>query len=145
MAFSVPPNSGPVVRLPRILVVDDDPVVLRALRRLLLGARPAWQIEVAKSAEAALLLLERNAYDVVVTDLHMPVLSGVELLARLKAEHPAVLRVIHSSQVEALSSEQAQGLAHVVLAKPGRSQELVRVLESALDQRCQLTGDSVNY
>ncbi|HXK17430.1 MAG TPA: response regulator, partial [Polyangiaceae bacterium] len=69
MAFSAPPTSGSAVRLPRILLVDDDPIVLRALRRLLLGARPGWEIDMAESAEAALLLIESKSYDVVVTDL----------------------------------------------------------------------------
>jgi len=145
MAFSVPPNSGPTVRRPRILLVDDDPIVLRALRRLLLGARPGWEIDLAESAEAALQLIESKRYDVVVTDLQMPVLGGAPLLARLKTEHPSTMRVIHSSHVESLTREEAQDLAHAVLAKPGRPDELVVVLEWALDQRRRRLRDSVGY
>ena len=145
MAFSAPPNSGSTVRLPRILLVDDDPIVLRALRRLLLGARPGWEIDMAESAEAALLLIESKSYDVVVTDLQMPVLGGASLLARLKTEHPSTMRLIHSSHVESLTPEEAQDLAHAVLAKPGRPDELVVVLEWALDQRRRRLRDSVGY
>jgi CheY-like chemotaxis protein len=144
MAFSAPPTSGPSVRLPRVLLVDDDPIVLRALRRLLLGARPGWEIDMAESVEAALLLIEAKAYDVVVTDLHMPVLDGLSLLERLRAEQPSVMRVIHSSHVESLSPEQAQELAHAVLSKPGRPEELVVALEWAIDQRRRVR-DSVGY
>ena len=128
MAFSAPPTSGPSVRLPRILLVDDDPIVLRALRRLLLGARPGWEIDMAESGGAALTLLETKTYDVVVTDLNMPVLDGASLLSRLKTEQPSVMRVIHSSHVESLTPDQAQELAHAVLTKPGRPDELVVVL-----------------
>jgi DNA-binding NtrC family response regulator len=138
MAFSDPPHSGLGVREPRILLVDDDPTVLRALRRLLLGARPGWQIDVASNAESALLLLATTTYDVAVTDLHMPNLDGMALLARLKTEHPSVMRVIHSSQTESLSAEQTQDLVHAVLAKPGRPGELVAVLDWAIDQRRRL-------
>lgn len=145
MAFSAPPTSGPSVRLPRVLLVDDDPIVLRALRRLLLAARPGWEIDMAEAAEAALLLVDSKTYDVVVTDLHMPVLDGLGLLKRLKAEHPTIMRVIHSSHVESLSPEQAQELAHAVLTKPGRPDELVLVLEWALDQRRRSGRDSVNF
>jgi CheY-like chemotaxis protein len=145
MAFSAPPNSGPTVRLPRILLVDDDPIVLRALRRLLLGARPGWEIDMAESGEAALVLLETKTYDVVVTDLHMPAIDGVTLLGRLKTEQPNVMRVIHSSHVESLAPEQAQDLAHAVLAKPGRPDELVVVLEWAIAQRRKHLRDSVGY
>ena len=145
MAFSAPPNSGPTVRLPRILLVDDDPIVLRALRRLLLGARPGWEIDMAESGRAALSLVESKTYDVVVTDLHMPALDGVALLGRLKTEQPNVMRVIHSSHVESLAPDQAQELAHAVLAKPGRPDELVVALEWAIDQRRRYVRDSVGY
>jgi CheY-like chemotaxis protein len=145
MAFSAPPTSGPSIRLPRILLVDDDPIVLRAIRRLLLGARPGWEIDMAESVDAALTLAEGKTYDVVVTDLHMPVLDGVALLQRLKTEQPTVMRVIHSSHVESLAPDRVQDLAHAVLAKPGRPDELVVVLEWAIAQRRSRVRDSVGY
>lgn len=145
MAFTAPPTSGPSVRLPRILLVDDDPIVLRALRRLLLGSRPGWEIEMAESVEAAFVRLGAGIYDVAVTDLHMPVVDGLSFLRRLKTEHPTVMRVIHSSHVESLSPDQAQELAHAVLPKPGRPEELVVVLEWALAERRRATRDSVGF
>ena len=145
MSFSVPPNSGQSQRRPRLLLVDDDPVVLRALKRLLLASRPGWEIESAESAETALELVERGRYDVVVTDLHMPKSSGLLLLERLKAEQPAVMRVIHSSHVESLSAEQTQELAHAVLRKPCRPDEPLSILDWALDQRRRRLRDSVNF
>ena len=145
MAFSAPPNSGPSVRVPRVLLVDDDPVVLRALRRLLLGTRPLWEIDMAESGGAAFQLIESRSYDVVVTDLHMPVLDGIALLERLKSKQPTVMRVIHSSHVESLSPDQTHELAHAVLGKPGRPDELVVVLEWAIEQRRRRLRDSVGY
>jgi DNA-binding NtrC family response regulator len=145
MAFSAPPTSGPSARRPRVLVVDDDPIVLRAVRRLLSGARPGWEIDLAESVDAALALLAVNTYDVVVTDLRMPVLDGLSLLARLKTEHPTVMRVIHSSHVEALPPDQIQELAHAVLTKPGRPEQLLQVVQWALDQRRRDTRDSVGF
>ena len=145
MAFSAPPTSGPAVRAPRILLVDDDPIVLRGLRRLLLGARPGWEIDMAENGAAALQLLESRAYDVVVTDLHMPVLGGVPLLLRLISEQPTLMRVIHSSHVESLSREELEALSHAVIAKPARPDELVVVLEWALTQRRRHVRDSVGY
>lgn len=145
MAISAPPTSGHGRRGPRILVVDDDPIVLRAIRRLLLGARPGWEIDVAERGDAALQLLDSRGYDVVVTDLHMPVLDGVALLARLKLEQPTVMRVIHSSHVESLAPGLAEQLAHAVLTKPGRPDELVVVLDWALEQRRRKLPDSVGY
>jgi DNA-binding NarL/FixJ family response regulator len=145
MAISAPPNSGPSVRRPRVLLVDDDPIVLRALRRLLLSARPGWEIDMAENGDAALLLLQSRAYDVVVTDLHMPVLDGIALLTRLKAEQPSLMRVIHSSHIESLTPEQTQQLTHVALAKPAGPDELALALDWALDQRRRRLRDSVNF
>jgi two-component system, NtrC family, response regulator HydG len=145
MIVTVPPTSGHAFRGPRVLVVDDDPVVLRALRRLLLGAEPGWEIDVASSGDAALSLLASRAYDVVVTDLQMPRLDGVALLARLKAEQSALIRVIHSSHVESLAPGLADELAHAVLAKPVKPDELVSVLAWAVEQRRRQLRDSVGY
>jgi CheY-like chemotaxis protein len=145
MSFTTPPTSGPGVRSPRILLVDDDPYVLRALRRLLAGARPNWVIHMAESAEAAFALLAGATYDVAVTDLQMPVHDGVSLLGRLKAEHPTLMRVIHSSHVESLEQDQLQDLAHAVVAKPGRPEELIEVLEWAVSERSRRVRDSVGF
>jgi len=127
------------------LLVDDDPIVLRALRRLLLGARPSWEIDLAESGDAALSLLESKTYDAIVTDLHMPVVDGVTLLRRLKTEQPNVMRVIHSSHVESLPPELAQELAHATFSKPGRPDELMDVLEWVLALRRKQLRDSVGY
>jgi CheY-like chemotaxis protein len=145
MAFSAPPHSGPTPRRPHLLIVDDDPVVLRALRRLLLGARPSWQIDTADSGEAALELIEHNTYDVVATDLHMPGVDGLTLLGRLKTEQPAVRRVIHSSHVESHRGERLQSLAHALLTKPSRPEEVLRVLDWTVDQRRQRLRDSAGF
>jgi CheY-like chemotaxis protein len=125
--------------------VDDDLVVLRALRRVLLGVRPGWEIDTADSGQVALELLDQNMYDVVATDLHMPGVDGVTLLGRLKTEQPAVRRVIHSSHVESLPAEQLEALAHAVLHKPCPPDELVKVLDWALDQRRRRLRDSANF
>jgi DNA-binding NtrC family response regulator len=125
--------------------VDDDRIVLRALRRVLLGARPTWEIDMAESGEAASMLLLSKIYDVIVTDLHMPAPDGLALLSRLKTEHPNLMRVIHSSHVESLSAEEAQDLAHAVLSKPGSPDELVGVLDWALAERRKQLRDSVGY
>jgi CheY-like chemotaxis protein len=75
----------------------------------------------------------------------MPVLDGASLLSRLKTEQPSVMRVIHSSHIESLTTERAQDLADAVLAKPGRPGELVAVLEWAITQRRRGVRDSIGY
>ena len=143
MANSVPPHSTKGVRPPRVVLVDDDPMVLRAIRRLLLGARPGWEIDMAESADAALTLLSAKSYDVLLTDLHMPVFDGISLLRRLKTEQPSLMRVVHSSHVESLTAEQVDELTHALVSKPSCPEELLSILEWAIEQRRRRLRDSV--
>jgi len=144
MPMSEPPQSGPEPRGPRLLLVDDDPVVLRAVRRLLLAAHPRWEIDTVEGVELALKLLEERDHDLVVTDLQMPELDGLALLERLKTERPWVTRVIHSSHVESLAAE-AAAVAHAVIPKPCSSETLLQALEQALDEKQWLVRDSAGF
>jgi CheY-like chemotaxis protein len=143
MTFTAPPTSGPTTRAPRILLVDDDPLILRAMQRLLRRDRSGWKVECAESGAGALALLRGRSFDVVVTDLHMPKVGGVEVLRRLKTEHPEVIRVIHSSHVEPLGRELLEELTHAVITKPCRPDELLQVLDWALDEHRRRLRDSV--
>lgn len=78
----------------RLLVTDDDPIQLRAAARLLktLGHTGA----LATQGQMALDLLERQSFDVMLLDLRMPVLDGLETLARLRPRHPKLPVVLVS-------------------------------------------------
>jgi CheY-like chemotaxis protein len=75
----------------RILVIDDEPFVRDALKRVL--EEDELQVDVAADAETALVQLNRQAYDLVILDIIMPGMDGVELLRRIRSEFPG-LRVI---------------------------------------------------
>jgi CheY-like chemotaxis protein len=70
-------------RAARILVVDDDPLVLKIVTSFLAAA--GHQVHAVLSAEEALESLHRSAFDLAVLDLHMPVMDGFELCARIRA------------------------------------------------------------
>lgn len=78
----------------RLLVTDDDPIQLRAAARLLktLGHTGA----LATQGQMALDLLERQSFDLMLLDLRMPVLDGLETLARLRPRHPKLPVVLVS-------------------------------------------------
>jgi CheY-like chemotaxis protein len=71
-----------------ILVVDDEPDVAEAIQAVLEHA--GFAVVVANSAARALEVLERREFDVVVTDVIMPKVNGLELIRRLRADHPRV-------------------------------------------------------
>jgi len=71
-----------------ILVVDDEPVVREALRRLL--SLDGYDVVVAVSGDEALSCIPRQGFDVIVSDIRMPGLNGLQLLERLRAANPRV-------------------------------------------------------
>jgi len=73
------------MRTTRVLVVDDEPLVASAARRLLARAH---EVEVAHSGQTALVLLETSLFDAVLCDLMMPQMTGMELHARLTRSRP---------------------------------------------------------
>ena len=72
----------------RILVVDDEPAVLFVLHDTLLGLGSDYEIVAADSGTDALDRAKRRPFDLVITDLSMPDLGGIELTEAIKAQRP---------------------------------------------------------
>lgn len=123
----------------RILIVDDC-AADRFLLRSVLGQRPQWQIEeVTDGVEAIEYIAERRP-DVVLTDLQMPRLSGLELVARLREEMPGlpvVLITARGSEEIAARALRAGAAAYVPkrLLHVDLLETVDRVLDLALEQR----------
>ena len=64
----------------RILFVDDEPKLLQGLQRMLRSMRHEWDMAFASGGREALEMLEQTPYDVVVTDMRMPGMDGVQLM-----------------------------------------------------------------
>src|SRR5690242_9163183 len=76
----------------KILVVEDDESLRRVMQAQL--EKGGHKIAVAADAHEALDVLNQDAQDVVITDLNLPGISGLELLKRIRAEHPETVTVI---------------------------------------------------
>ncbi len=72
----------------RILVVDDEEIVLRSCQRAL--AADGREIDTAANGAEALERVERAPYDVLVLDIMMPNIDGLEVLQRVKESHPDI-------------------------------------------------------
>ena len=75
------------MRRTRVLVVDDEPLVASAARRLLARAH---DVQVAHCGRTALAMLDAGTFDAVLCDIMMPHMTGLELHARLTATRPEV-------------------------------------------------------
>lgn len=115
-----------------ILLVDDDPFVLKSLVRCLRRSRPAWSCSFAANGAAALDELAKTDFDVVVSDMRMPGMDGAELLTRVRDAYPRALRVVLSGQAEGAQMDRAASVAHAFLGKPTPVSALVTCIEGAL-------------
>lgn len=120
-------------RQPRVLLVDDDPSVLRGLRRLL--SNTSFRVDCARDVRQALAQLRTKAFAVVITDLEMPGGNGLRLLVELQKRYPETLRVVHSSHVQAVKNRLVKRLAHRLLDKPATLFALRDTLDMVLSSR----------
>ena len=81
-------------RVLRVLVVDDHPVVLEGLRSMLTGDPEIEVVGEASGGEEALEMVQHLQPDVVLTDLRMPGMGGIELTQRIKAAHPGTAVIV---------------------------------------------------
>lgn len=117
----------------RLLLVDDDPSLLRLMTLRLEGE--GYEVVSADSAEAALTLLAKHSFDVVLSDLRMPGLDGMALfdeLAKRQPGLPMVLMTAHGSIPEAVAATQRGVFGF--LTKPLNHNELRDLLAKAVHQ-----------
>ena len=118
-----------------MLFVDDEPLVVRSLRRTLASRALKWEARFAESGTEALSIAGAEEIDVIVSDMHMPVMDGAELLRRIQDRHPDVVRIVLSGQSDPKLVFRAVPVAHQFLTKPFDSGHLVATIERALELR----------
>jgi two-component system KDP operon response regulator KdpE len=124
----------------RILIVDDEPPIRRFLRAAL--AAQAYRVEEAADGEAALEVLARDPADLVVLDLGLPRIDGLEVVRRLRAQGSAVPIVILSSRDDEAGKVAALDLgADDYVSKPFGAEELSARIRAALRHRLQRDGE----
>ncbi len=129
----LPPSaSRPLLRAERVLLVDDEQPVLRALVRLIRPRRPTWELAVASHGVLAIDMLRARYFDVLVTDLNMPEVTGEALLEYASRYCPAMARVVHSGSVDRSRAEGVTKLCHAVLNKPVDPDVFVDVVGGAM-------------
>lgn len=118
----------------RILVVDDDVHVRTVLQRLLVAA--GHTVDLAEEGGEALQKLAEDQYALVVLDLLMPGMEGIETIMRLRQEHEGVKIIAISgggrrANLDFLATAKKLG-AHHALKKPFRMEDLFRAIEELL-------------
>ena len=119
---------------PTVLVVDDEAGILETLRILL--KNEGFTVVTALGGKAGLDALATSSPDIVLTDIRMPTISGIEVLAAVKARDPQLPVVLMTAQASMQSAIQAvnEG-AFYYIQKPFRNDELVAILRRAAEHR----------
>jgi two-component system, NtrC family, response regulator AtoC len=114
----------------RVLVVDDEENIRLVLRTLL--RKHGYEVEVAPGGEEALAMVDGFGPDFIITDVRMPRMGGLDLLATLKAkQNPAVVVVMSAYGSVDLALEAMKAGAYDYVGKPFKPDEIVMVLRKA--------------
>jgi len=117
----------------KLLLVDDEPLILSALSRMLGRLRPHWEIRVVSESRGVLPMMDADPPDLIMADLDMPGLDGVALLSQVRDRHPATIRLVLSGASDPEVKLRTLPLAHQFLAKPCEADDLLRVLDAGAD------------
>ena len=131
--------GAPAVRdsdRPRVLVVEDDPDVLSAMVAIL---EAPYQVMAAADGETALSLIGSTPIDVVLTDVRMPGLGGLEVLAAVQSRAPSTATVMMTGSASVADAVAAMKLgAFDYIEKPLDPGEIARVVARALEHKRKL-------
>lgn len=121
-----------------LLCVDDEANILASLKRLF---RPTgYRLLTAASGEEALALMEKEAVDLIISDMRMPGMSGAQVLSAVHARWPGTVRILLTgyadmgSTIEAINS----GQLHRYIAKPWDDNEVLLVVREGLEKKALL-------
>ena len=128
-------NGNKVRMKPQVLIVDDETRMCRSLQ-ILLSGEGKYDVSYALSGDQALKYISGHETDLMVVDLSMPDMNGLELLKRVKftqPDMPVVIMTAYSSVKSAI--EAMKGGAFEYLIKPFGNEEFLSVVERAIEGR----------
>ncbi len=120
-------------------VVDDDPTVLEAVLLLLESIDPAWHVEGFTSATAALAAVKAQAPALVLSDQHMPEMSGSKLLEEVRVAAPGAVRIVMSGYVD-VNALSAVVSAHQYIAKPFDLLQITELVQRTFSARQRMVN-----
>jgi HD-like signal output (HDOD) protein len=129
---------------PHILLIDDEPGVLASLRRLLRGEN--YDLQFALSGTQALMMLETQKYEIILTDMVMPEMTGTQLFEKVRDIYPDAIRIISSGYEEkpVILEALAKGFAHQYLPKPWSDKDALSLIATSLGVQKNLARHNLN-
>ena len=120
----------------RILFVDDEAMLLEMYRLVFEQDQDRWDIQFAAGAKEALEMMAREPFDVIVSDMRMPGMSGADLFQEVMKLYPKTSRLIMSGYADQEQIAKCIGATHQFIAKPFD----IKLLKSTIWRVCALDG-----
>lgn len=118
----------------RILFVDSEPKILKGLERMLRGMRGDWDMSFSGTRDGSLELLQKEPFDVVVSDIRKSKIDGMDLLDQIKREFPQLVRIVLSGESDPDVLMKSTRVSHQFLSKPCDAE----TLKSTVSRACAL-------
>ncbi len=128
--FDVQPE-GPRQNAIRVLLVDDEPILSLAISRML-ETENGMEVETAANGLQGLEKYRKGQFDVIVSDMLMPVMNGLEMVTELRKIHPEAKVIILSGSLSPEIVERLAELGAVALSKPIEADVLSAAIEKCL-------------
>ncbi|MBM9616418.1 HDOD domain-containing protein [Desulfobulbus rhabdoformis] len=116
-----------------ILFVDDEPNILRGLRRMLHPLKKQWNMHFAEGGVEALEIMATHDIQALVTDMRMPGMNGYELLQEVRKRHPQIIRIVLTGQPDKETYCELMTMSHYFLWKPIRNEDLKLLMDMIRD------------
>ena len=128
---------------PRVLIIDDEVPILNGIK---LNLGRTFDLTLANGGEEALKAVEEEeAFEVVVSDMRMPGMTGVEVLAKIKSMHPAIQTILLTGHADfEFGGSQAlqSGQLFRILSKPCPPNKLKEAIEAAVRAKARKDAES---
>ncbi len=118
----------------RLLIVEDEDTLCQSLGRVF--TKEGYEVDRAESAESAFKLLEHAIYDLIITDIILPGISGIELLTKYREQNPSqkvIIMTAYASMATAIESIKAGASDFII--KPLIHDEMKRAVRKVLDRK----------
>ncbi len=120
----------------RLLIVEDEDTLCESLQRVF--QREGYEVDIADSAESAFTLLEKKSYDLIITDIILPGISGIELLVKYRKKNPSQKVIVITAFASLASAVEAiKAGACDFIVKPLMHDEMKRAVRNALDKKAE--------
>ena len=120
-----------------VLIVDDEVITCNGLAKIMSNIRPYWKIETAYDGKEGIKKFQENHFDVLITDIKMPFMDGIDLIQQIKAIQPETICIIQSaySDFEYARNALKMGVTDYILKPIGKKgiKELIDKIEGYIE------------